>query len=416
MKVLWFEISTPQKYKNNNTVTAGWQDSLENIVRNSKNMELLIAFETTNKNDSIKVVDNVTYIPVLLEYSFLERKINNFSYKINERKIIKKGIDIINQYTPDIIHVFGNEWPFGLLANHTNIPVVIHIQGSIIPYNNALYPPKYNGFTFAMAAGLNLRKQWHWLQRYLKSKSRLEMEKRIWKSVHHYMGRTSWDKALVNMLHPNASYHHVDEALRPIFLETKKHWYLQSKKKIKLISIGCSNFWKGIDVMLKTAHVLIEAGVDFEWKVAGNMPSEYREVVEKKEKLTFKDNNITIIGFTTPEQIIEEICESTLYVHTAYIENSPNSICEAQIIGIPIISTMVGGISTLIQNGHNGDLLPANDPWQIANAIVELANNPKKMTLYSENGKKAALQRHSKEQILKDLLNSYQDIIQFHKP
>ena len=73
------------------------------------------------------------------------------------------------------------------------------------------------------------------------------------------------------------------------------------------------------------------------------------------------------------------MCQSTMYVHTAYIENSPNSICEAQIIGMPIISTMVGGIATLVRNGIDGDLLPANDPWLLANAIVELSKDKDRM-------------------------------------
>lgn len=410
MKVLWFEISTPSRYKSTGRVVAGWQDALENIVLNCKGVQLYIAFES--KTDSeVKVVDGITYIPMHISYSFLERKISQHTWKVNEEKVVEAGRDVIGRYKPDIIHVFGCEWPYGLLAQYTNIPLVVHIQGSIIPYNNALYPPRYNGYTFIKSAGINLRKDWHRFCWYNKEKSRLKMEMRIWQNVHHYMGRTSWDRALVNMLTKGATYHHVEEALRPAFMNTQKHWQLPKGDKLRLLSTGCSSFWKGIDVMLKTAHVLVEAGIDFEWNVAGSMHNELREIVENKEELKYADNHINILGFCSPDQLIDLMCQSTMYVHTAYIENSPNSICEAQMIGMPIVSTMVGGIATLVRNGVDGDLLPANDPWQIANAIVELSKDEVRMMMYSENSRQHALERHNPENILNQLLACYKDLV-----
>lgn len=410
MKVLWFEISTPSRYKDDGRVVCGWQDALENIVKDCREIELYIAFETEEPEAKVKVIEGVTYIPMVTNYSFAERKLSNWTWRVNEDKVIDLGRKVIEEYKPDIIHVFGNEWPFGLLAQYTDIPLVIHIQGSIIPYNNALYPPKYNGYTFVSAAGWNLRKDWHRLNGYYKDKSRLTMEERTWKCVKHYMGRTSWDKALVNTLTKGSTYHHVEEALRPTFLENKKLWSCPKGGKLRLLSTGCSSFWKGIDVMLKTAHVLKEAGVDFEWNVAGGLSSELKEIVEKKEEMRYADNNINILGFCTPEQLIDIMCNSTMYVHTAYIENSPNSICEAQLVGMPIVSTMVGGISTLVRNGEEGDLLPANDPWQIANAIMELSKDNERMMRYSKNSRQHALERHNPENIMNQLLKCYKDL------
>lgn len=412
MKVLWFEISTPSRYKDDGRVVCGWQDALELIVKDCREIELYIAFETEEPDAKVKVIDGVTYIPMVTHYSFTERKLRNWTWKVNEDKVIPLGRKVIEEYKPDIIHVFGNEWPFGLLAQYTDIPLVVHIQGSIIPYNNALYPPKYNGYTFVRAAGWNLRKDWHRLNGYYKAKSRLTMEERTWKCVRHYMGRTSWDKALVNTLTKGSTYHHVEEALRPTFLENKKLWSCPNGGKLRLLSTGCGSFWKGIDVMLKTAHVLKEAGIDFEWNVAGGMSDELKEIVESKEHLKYAENNIHFLGFRSPSELIDEMIHSTMYVHTAYIENSPNSICEAQIIGMPIISTMVGGIATLVRNGEDGDLLPANDPWQIANAIVELSKDRERMKYYSEHSRQHALERHNPDNILKQLLGCYKDLVE----
>lgn len=49
--------------------------------------------------------------------------------------------------------------------------------------------------------------------------------------------------------------------------------------------------------MLKTAHVLKEAGVNFEWRIAGDIGKELKHVVESKENLRYADNNIKFLGF-----------------------------------------------------------------------------------------------------------------------
>lgn len=410
MKVLWFEISTPSRYLNTGQVTAGWQDALENIVAQCNDIQLFVAFENSSDNE-VKVIDGITYIPMKTEYSWWETRKREFTCKVNEKKVFQKGLEVIRKISPDLIHVFGSEWPFGLLSKHTNIPLVIHIQGSIIPYYNALFPARYSEFTLIKAIGIDLRKQYHNLAWLFYMKSWLNMEKNIWNSVGHYMGRTVWDKALVNMLHPGATYHHVEEALRPVFMYTNKRWYGSDKGKLKLFTTGCSTFWKGIDVMLKTASVLKNARIDFEWSVAGQLSDLNKKIVEEKENLKFSDYNFKFLGFTQPKELIDRLCETTLYVHTAYIENSPNSICEAQILGVPVVSTMVGGISTLVRDGIDGVLVPANDPWQMAYAIVELAKDKERMLRYSENTRKFALQRHSGDNILKELLSCYHDIL-----
>lgn len=406
MKVLWFEVSTPSGYIDRGRVIGGWQDSLEQIVKRHREIELYVAFEASVGSKE-KHVDGVTYVPLSTSYSFLERQIGNFTWKVNEKKLIPQCIDVVRKIQPDIIHVFGCEWPFGLIAEHTNIPVVIHIQGSIIPYNNALYAPRYNGYTAVRAAGFNLRKQFHLWQNRKKNTTRLNMEKRIWQCVNNYMGRTDWDFALTKTLKPKANYFHVDEALRPVFLSSETQWKVPIDKKIKLITTGIHNFWKGPDMLLKTAHVLKTIGVDFEWYVAGTMQSEIKEIVESKEHLRYADNNVTFIGFTTPDRLCNILCSSTMYVHTAYIENSPNSICEAQILGVPVVSTNVGGISTLVRNGIDGILVPANDPWQMAYNIISLAKDKQRMQQMSKSTREFALKRHNPENIFKQLMLCY---------
>ena len=411
IKVLWFEVSIPSRYKNEGVPIAGWQDSLERIVRTCPDIELTISFNG-EKHSINKNIDGVHYIPLHLNYSFIGRIKNKISWDIETQHIVCEMQKVVEEVKPDIIHVFGTEWPFGQIAKYTKIPVVVHIMGALVPYMNALFPPCISYHDVLKSYSILRPKQYiSSILNRQKEKSWVQQELEVWKNVKYYMGRTDWDKALSNVMHPGRIYFHVDEALRPIFLSHTIQWHGYENHKIKLISTGCSTFWKGPDMLLKVARILTGLNVDFEWNVAGGMSSITKEIVEKKLGTTFEENHVNFLGFVKPEELAKLLCASTFYVHTAYIENSPNAICEAQCLGLPIICTNVGGISTLVKDRKQGRLVPANDPWQMADAIMELSHDIKEMKEYSVNNIKYALERHNDENIKRDLLNCYNMII-----
>lgn len=409
MKVLWFEVTMPSRYENQGLVIGGWQDSLEKVVRKCPSIDLTIAFEGNDEQQKTKVIDGVTYIPIILKYTKKEQK--HWDWNIYAQRVFDEAKQIIENIQPDIIHIFGTEWPFGLVAEYTDIPIVIHIQGSIVFYNNSV-PPGYSIWDEMIYLKCwkhpkRLRNVW---RKYKLSESRSLMERKIWDTVHYYMGRTYWDKAMSAIMHPGRKYYHVNEALRDEFLNTKCSWRIPSMGKIRLISTGCSTFWKGPDLLIKTASILKDLKVDFEWVVAGKMDESVKKFVEYKEKLTYSQCNIHLVGFVQPTELINYLCSSTIYVSTSYVENSPNSICEAQYLGVPVIATNVGGVASIVRNGVDGLLVPANDPWQMAYSILTLAKDTQRMLEFSKNAREFAKQRHDPEQIAQDLLDCYNDI------
>lgn len=411
MRVLWFEVTEPAAYVSNKVPIGGWQDSLERIVRTVPEIELTISF-VSEKYSEAKVIDRVRYVPIYTKWSFIERCFKKY-WDTYVDKVIPVVERIVENCKPDIIQIFGSEWPFGQIAAKTNVPVVIHIMGAVVPYKNAAYPPSYSYRDIAclywwnpiklLALWRNERNLNNWEQ----------WERRTWKLVGNYMGRTKWDNALSRVMHPGRRYFHVEEALRPEFLNARNSWKLSNSAKIRIISTGCSTFWKGPDMMLKVALILTKLGIDFEWNVVGSMDNSLKQIVEKKERIRFEDCHINLLGLKEPVELLNLLCSSTLYVHTAYIENSPNSICEAQCLGVPVVSTNVGGIATLVRNGEDGMLVPANDPWQMADTIIEVSKDKQKLLQFSERGRKFAMARHSDNNIKRQLLECYNTLITF---
>lgn len=410
MRILWFEVTEPSVYISGGDPIGGWQDSLERIVRTIPNIELTIAF-VSERYSKEKTIDGVTYVPLYQKWSYIERRFRKH-WDVYVEKMLPEARHVVEKYKPDLIHVFGTEWPFGQIAAYTNIPVVIHIMGAIVPYNNANYPPAYSVYEDIWDNWWNPKRLFGIYVNHRDVINREMWERKTWKLVCNYMGRTQWDESLSRVMHPDRQYFHVEEALRDEFLSGDNSWQLPTDGKLRLISTGCSSFWKGPDMMLKVAKILTELHVEFEWKVAGIMSTDIKNSVERKEGIRFKDSHIQILGFKKPDELMQLLCSSTMYVHTAYIENSPNSICEAQCLGLPIVSTNVGGIASMVRQDVDGILVAANDPWQMADTIFELYKDKERMLRYSESSKAFALARHNDENIKKQLLDCYNGILQ----
>ena len=70
-----------------------------------------------------------------------------------------------------------------------------------------------------------------------------------------------------------------------------------------------------------------------------------------------------------------------------------------------------GGIASLVRNGKDGKLVAANDPWQLANTIIELVNEPERMRFYSKKTMLFAHNRDNPRNIIEQLLTCYKEII-----
>ena len=151
--------------------------------------------------------------------------------------------------------------------------------------------------------------------------------------------------------------------------------------------------------------------IDYEWSVAGLKKDD--EIVNIAARSIRKpiSKNIKFLGSLDEQTLVQGLLTTHIYVATSHIENSPNSLCEAQILGVPCIATHAGGTNSLLEDDKDGILIQDGDPYAMAGAIMELKDNYEKATLFGKNSRKRALSRHDPEKITTDLLNIYKSIL-----
>lgn len=370
-----------------------------------------IAFPCYEKKPFKLVKDGCLYYPIYSRKSFVRKVMNRLKWKNGSDNLILFK-QALNDFKPDIVHVFGVELPYSPIIREINSPTIVHLQGFLNPCLNAYFPP---GVSLE-----NLLRYSNWIKellgigfafKYKVFKLSANKERKIWSDCRFVMGRTQWDKQLTDLLTRNARYFHVEEVLRPSFYAAPKWRYRYNGDIINLVTTISPATYKGLDLIIKTALLMEELKICYNWIIIGvDDKNELVHILKKQYKVKHRELSLSFCGIKNADEIIDLIMKSDLYVCPSYIDNSPNSICEAQMLGIPIVACNVGGVSSLIENGVTGFLIPANAPYELTYiikhyteySIKELSNNEIKM----------AEKRHDKKTIVNALLVSYNECIE----
>lgn len=88
---------------------------------------------------------------------------------------------------------------------------------------------------------------------------------------------------------------------------------------------------------------------------------------------------------------IELSKEFDFFINTTHFDNTPVSVIEAMALGLPIISTNVGGLPFLLKNEITGILVDDSDTIAMADAIKKLAQNPSKAFQLANNARQESL-------------------------
>lgn len=417
MKVLWFSNSPcgSIRRKSNKAITGGWLISLEDALKKNDSIELSVAY-FSDVNEPDFVYDEVSYYPIYKNVhrnNSLLRILSRLS-DLNKNDITDADllIDVVKKVKPDLIHIHGTEKAYGLLGlMNIKIPIIFSIQGLISPYLEKLY----SGIPLDFLKKNNNIKNYltftteHFNVNRWKHNANREISYLI--NAKYILGRTFWDRSITLLFNQNRIYYQCEEILREPF-----YAYLWNKKRSKdkfiITSTISPGIYKGIETLLKTADILKKyTDVDFEWNVIGvGSNDRIFRIAQKYVKLNYKDVNIKLLGRKNADEVVRILLGADVYCHVSHIENSPNSVCEAMILGLPVIATNSGGTASILENNKEGILIQDGDPYICAGCILDLYRNEDTARLLGQNARKRALIRHNPQIIADCLFKIYQNI------
>ena len=384
----------------------------------SKEIDLGVAFPFGFSHQGSFSIENTCYYPFPYSRtrSRIGRIIDKWKFAIEPEDEIEYYLSIIEQFRPDIIHIFGSERSFGLIVKRCGVPVILQIQGNLTICSMKWTTGISLSQMLRYSDKMNLLLGYSIFHEYYLLRKRSIREQKILKECKFIIGRTDWDRRITKIFAPQSIYYYCDELIREEFYN--KRWEYQKNNKTIIISTLSPIAYKGLEVVLMAASLLKETKkIDFEWQIAGVKGSEELiKIIERSKRMKFKDTNVKFKGSMDANRLAETLLNSSCYVHPSHIENSPNSVCEAMIIGLPIIATYAGGIPSIVKDRSEGILVQDGDPYALSGAILELLESPADMKLFSENAKKKALKRHNPVKIVEEMTSIYRMVLDSSLP
>lgn len=103
-------------------------------------------------------------------------------------------------------------------------------------------------------------------------------------------------------------------------------------------------------------------------------------------------DQVEFAGYLSKEAWIKRSQEFDIFVNPTHFDNQPVSIIEAMALGLPVVSTRVGGIPFLVENKKSGWLVEDSDVDGFVHAIETLVSDDDLCQRLSNNGRIAAQQ------------------------
>ncbi len=416
MRVLWFSntpalgkdvLENGQKIKS----TGGWLKSLNHLIESR--VELHVAFHFPYKKDTF-FYSNTTFHPLYTNNIYLSLLRKRIGLKLSEDFYIDLYRNLIDKVQPDLIHIHGTENFFLSIIESIDIPIIVSIQGNLTVYNQ-----KFNSGFLGKYLNLN---EFSSIKDFLigprsfkNSKIFFEemsiYERKRMLNIRYIFGRTDWDYRITRVLSPKSQYFVGNELLRDSFYE--HHWNnVYTQGSIRLFTTNGDSYYKGIETVFHCITLLIGLGIQVEWHIAGlNEKSLVVSICKKFLGQNFPKKGFKLMGSLDEFELVDELMKSHIYVMPSHIENSPNNLCEAMILGLPCVATFAGGTGSILKDGEEGILVQDGDPWAMTGAIIELMRDPDKANMYGTNARKRALKRHDKETVVQEYLTVYNSLI-----
>ena len=162
----------------------------------------------------------------------------------------------------------------------------------------------------------------------------------------------------------------------------------RSKLKPKLLWVRAfADIYNPI-LALKVLKLLLNDYPDAELSMVGPFKDESIEacrIYAKKHQLPVK-----FTGKMSKTEWIDYAKEFDVFINTTNVDNTPVSVIEAMALGLPIVTTNVGGLPYLLNNEEQALLVKPDDEKVMVKAIISLLQNHNLAKKLSQNGRELA--------------------------
>jgi glycosyltransferase involved in cell wall biosynthesis len=152
--------------------------------------------------------------------------------------------------------------------------------------------------------------------------------------------------------------------------------YRSNRSSVNVLYLGSTGARKGVFDLLKVIPVVVAANPTIRFTIAGR-----EEKAGEEQKLQGMVNDLKLSKWITrieptQEEIIGVYQDADIYVLPSHADAFPVAVLEAMSMGLPVITTRVGGISEMVEEGKGAVLIDPGDLEALKMEILQLAASP----------------------------------------
>lgn len=420
MKVLWVcNIVFPEfagEFGIKKNKFGGWMPGMLNAIRAYPEIEVGLCFpifdECRMKSSRLHGISYYCYHAEkdALEYDFRAKE--DFLYALEE-------------YQPDIVHIWGTEYYHAKAMQDAckeygiQNRVVIDIQGLVSVYAkhyasgipSAILEKNSADDTGCPEGILNEMRA---------MEKRGENELEVIRKAKYIFGRTDWDDICVHQVNPEIVYMKCNRILRDAFYECSSRWQISRCARHMIFISQASYPIKGFHFLLRALPFILREYPDTEVFVAGKNPIDKKfEMLDSYGKYLYQliridgiADKIHFVGILDEREMIPYFLSANVFVSPSVIENNSNSICEAMYLGTPVISSDVGGISSILTHRYDGILYPCDAEYMLAGWVCRIFGDDELAGELSEHARITASARHDIKEVSFRMIKNYKKMIE----
>jgi glycosyltransferase involved in cell wall biosynthesis len=196
----------------------------------------------------------------------------------------------------------------------------------------------------------------------------------------------------------------------------------QDKRKVKeelgfnpddltILSVGRLYARKGLFTLIESMPAVVERFKNAKFIISGKGQSdEMRKLLAHAEKIGVKDS-IIFTGYYPDKKLPKLYQAADVFAFSTFYEHHPFAVLEALSTGLPVVTTIVGGIPETIENGKNGFLVEPFNPKQFADRILYLLEHPAEASEMGLLARQTILERFDWRIVVKDVLKVYDEAL-----
>lgn len=361
-------------YRNRLGHPASWVRSLTTSLAKRDDVEIKVFTHSRAVSSVQEGEENGVRYIVIPKYE--PARIGSYHLHWPARIQFRKQIKV---YAPDIVHGFGTESAYGMIAVEQDVPGIVFVQGII-------------------------DELWPFLDRFSMVQKKLlrGLERRVVKNATGLIAETGFAKRWAESMNPAVEVVEIPHIVNPEF-----YGVVPDYSSNECLCIGTIHRIKAVDTAIRAmARVKDES---LRLSVIGYGP-QLKEMKSLSKSLGVADR-VEFCGHMSREQIMGKMSTARMLTILSRMDTSPNVLSEAHAAGLPVIGTRTGGIPDMIDDGQDGFLVDVDDAKAVAKKMDLLSGNLNLCREMGESGREKVSWLNDSDRIAGEHVKFYHEIL-----